>query len=406
MVTIEEALRLIHTRVTPVATEIVPIEEADGRVAAEAITARYDLPRFDNSAMDGFAVTLSDAGSTLRCRATILAGDTPEGIRVEKGSAVKIMTGAMIPAGTDAVIPKESVQIDGDTITLPDAVRKGANIRKRGEDVSAGSRIFERGETITAYGISLLASQGITHVRVYRRPLVTVFATGHELKMHYEKVESYQIYNSNAPMFVTRAKELGCEARFTGATADTLASIEAHIQSALDADLIITSGGVSVGEADFTLQAFENLGMERLFHKIDIKPGKPTTLGRIGKTWVLNLPGNPAAAAANFEIFGHSLIRRLRGVNTPYLAPIIAFNAEDYTLKPGKRTVLLGRYDGEKFHILSRQGPGMVRPFKEADGFIVTDGKIEKLETGQSVQMIPLQWIRGAEEERNIFTSA
>ena len=402
MVSVSEALDLIHSRVPAVTTEILPLEASVGRVAAESLFARFDLPRFDNSAMDGYAVTLADAGGLVTAEATLLAGDTSE-MKVGKGRALRIMTGAVIPPGADAVIPIENCVETPEGVQLPERIKKGANIRQKGEDVTRGDRLLEPGEEVGAYAVSLLASQGVTHLRLYRRPRVAVFATGHELKMHFEPIEAHQIYNSNAPMFLARAEELGCETRFLGATADTPESIKTHIASALDADLIVTSGGVSVGDADYTLQAFEELGMERLFHKVDIKPGKPTTLGRIGKTWVLNLPGNPAAAAANFEIFGRLLINRLAG-RAPYLRTFAAKNAAAYRLKPGRPTVLLGRFDGEFFEILEKQGPGMVRPFKEADALLVTDGAIETIEAGRTVRVLSLRTNPVSKEAGPLFT--
>ncbi len=389
MVTVEEGLKLVHENVPAVTTEILPIEEAIGRVAAEKVHARFDLPRFDNAAMDGYAVTMADAGGTIHSQATLFAGDVCD-MRVTKGHGVRIMTGAMMPEGAEAVIPIEEITTEGEQIRLPDRIKRGANIKKRGEDVAKGDPILHPGDRISGYTIALLASQGITHLKLHRKPRVAVFATGLELKLHFETVDEHQIYNSNAPMTVARALELGCEARFVGSAGDTLEAIKAHIENCLDHDLIVTSGGISVGDADYTLQAFEALGMEILFSKVKIKPGKPTTLGRIGNTWVLTLPGNPSAAALNFELFGRTVINRLRGLGAPFIAPLTVANGQSFRLKPGRPTVLLGRYDGEKFEILTKQGPGMVRPLHEADGFIVTDGDTERIEESQSVRMIPL----------------
>ncbi len=403
MVSIDEALRIVHEQVPAVGTEILPIEEALGRVTAENVHARFDMPRFDHSAMDGYAVTMADAGGVVESQGTVFAGDDSD-LVVRKGHGVKIMTGAVMPKGADAVIPVENVTEEPGGVRMPESIKQGANIRKQGEETQESERILTCGDEINAYAVSLLASQGITHLRVYRKPLVTVFATGHELKMHYENVEPHQIYNSNAPMFIARCRELGCDARFTGATADTMESIERQIAEALESDLIITSGGVSVGDADYTLEAFANLGMVTLFHKVDIKPGKPTTLGRIGKTWIVNLPGNPSAAAVNFELFARSLIRRLRGFGTPFLVPFHAINAETIRLKPGRQTVILGRYDGERFKKLEKQGPGMVRPLKEANAMIVTGKKREVIEEGKVVRVIPLDCDRGAETPVPLFT--
>jgi molybdopterin molybdotransferase len=403
MVSITEALELIHTHVKAVKTEILPIESALGRIIAEPIEARFDLPRFNNSAMDGYAVTLADAGQIIQSQPTIFAGDKSD-IKVSQGHGVKIMTGAVMPEGAEAVIPVENTVETAEGIQLPETIKPGANIRKKGEDIAQGEPIITTGETLTAYALTQLASQGITHVKVYQKPRVTVFATGHELRMHYEPIEAHQIYNSNAPMFIARTQELGCDAKFTGSTADTMESIKAHIHDALDSDLIITSGGVSVGDADFTKEAFAELGMEILFSKVNIKPGKPTTVGRIGKTWVVNLPGNPSAAAVNFEIFARSIINRLQGMDAPYIAPVVTTSANDKKVKPGKYSVLMGKFNGEAFEVLEKQGPGMVSPLKEADGLIITTPDVTHLQKGQPVRMIPIHHNLTAKKAVNLFT--
>ena len=405
MVSIKEALALIHGSVKAARTEILPIEAALGQIAAEDLHARFDLPRFDNSAMDGYAVTMADAGGIIRPKGTILAGEKSNAI-VRPSEGVKIMTGAVMPEGAEAVVPAENTREEKGGIRLPETIKKGANIRRRGEDIAEGSPILTAGERIGAYEVTLLASQGITHLRVFQKPRVTVFATGHELRMHYETIEPHQIYNSNAPMFIARAKELGCEAKFTGATADTMASIKAHIGAALESDLIVTSGGVSVGDADFTKEAFRELGMEILFEKVDIKPGKPTTVGRIGKTWIVNLPGNPSAAAVNFELFARSIIHRLQGMRAPYIAPIETVCAGSRRIKPGRPSVWMGTFDGKAFSPLPKQGPGMVSPLKKADGLIVLDPEISELKEGMRVRMIPLHCDITAEEAVELFTSA
>ncbi len=405
MVSIMEALELIHSSVEAVHTEILPIESALDGICAENIYARFDLPRFDNSAMDGYAVTMADAGGIIVPQPTIFAGDE-SGIKVTKGHGAKIMTGAVVPDGADAVIPVENTIKEESGVRLPETIRKGANIRKKGEDISEGEKIIEAGDRIDAYAITQLVSQGITHIRVYRKPVVSVFATGHELRMHYESIKPHQIYNSNAPTFIARARELGCETCFTGTTADTMESIKNQITSSLNSDLIITSGGVSVGDADFTKEAFKELGMEILFEKVNIKPGKPTTVGRIGRTWIINLPGNPSAAAVNFEIFANSIIRRLRGVNRPYISPIKTVCKNDIDLKPGKFTVLMGTFDGIAFEVLPKQGPGMISPLKKADGLIITTPRTASIPAGSSVRMIPLHNTFGAAETVELFTSS
>jgi molybdopterin molybdotransferase len=300
-ISITEALDIIYNNVTPLTTEIIPIEMSVGRIMAEDSIATFDLPRFDNSAMDGYAVKYIDADSTVSCDEVIYAGDDPQMILIPK-KAIKIMTGAPIPKGCEAIIPIENVSVEGDQVTLPSSIEKDAHIRRAGEDVKSGAVYLKKGESVTAYSIALLASQGVTHLTVYHKIKVAVFGTGDELRPHFEKIEPHQLYNSNTPMFLARAKELGCEVRYIPSSGDTIESLERSIRSTLDTDIIITSGGVSVGDKDFTKEAFANLGMKLYFDKVDIKPGKPTAFGKIGETVIINLPGNPLASMVNYEI--------------------------------------------------------------------------------------------------------
>ncbi|OHD98699.1 MAG: molybdopterin molybdenumtransferase MoeA, partial [Sulfuricurvum sp. RIFOXYD2_FULL_44_160] len=306
-ITVEEALNLVYTLTLPTQSEIVPIENGIHRLLCENIIASHSLPSFDNSAMDGYAVRVEDAGKTLQQVCVIFAGN-PDDVRMVEDQCIRIMTGAKIPQGCEAIVPIEEVIVNGDQITFPSTIKPSQHIRLKGEDIQAGMGLLSEGTMLYAHHISLLASQGITHVRVYRRPRVALFSSGNELKMHYEALGANQLYNTNTPTFAARAQELGCEVIFTGTASDSLESIREHIERSLNADLIITSGGVSVGDADFTKEAFQTLGFESGFESVDIKPGKPTTFGRIGNTVILNLPGNPLAAALCFELFGQSAI--------------------------------------------------------------------------------------------------
>ena len=298
MVTIDKALDIIYSTVTKKSRHIIPIEESVGSISAKSYKASFDLPRFDNSAMDGYAVKLSDAGSEVRVKEITYAGDTPEEI-LKEGEAIKIMTGAPTPNGCEAIVPIENIVESKNGITLPTDIKPDAMVRWRGEDIKSGTTFLDANEKITAYSLALLSSQGITHIEVYRRPKVVIFSTGEELKAHYERIEAHQLYNSNAPMFYARAKELGCDVSYISSSGDSLDKLKSSVEEAMDADLILTSGGISVGDKDFTIDAFVELGMEILFSKVNIKPGKPTTFGKMGNRFVVNLPGNPLAAMVN-----------------------------------------------------------------------------------------------------------
>lgn len=386
---ITQALHAIDTHITPLAPELLPLELALGRITAQAYTATFDLPRFNNSAMDGYIVKVADAGESLPCRATIYAGDNPQ-MTLQAGEVFKIMTGAPIPQGGEAIVPIEHVTLHEERVTLPDSLKHDHFIRMRGEDIKAGTIFLEKGERVTAYAIAMLASQGITHILVTRTIKVAIFGTGDELRPHFEKIQPHQLYNSNTLMFLSRAKELGCEVRQLHSSADTLEALESAITSALDADIIITSGGVSVGDKDFTKEAFINCGMHIHFNKVDIKPGKPTVFGQIGNTAVVNLPGNPLASMVNYELFVRAIIRKMSGATAHYHGTIETTMGEALSLKQGKYTVILGRYNGKCFTPIKPQMPGMVSPMQQADGMLITLPQTSHLEQGDRIVMLPI----------------
>lgn len=402
-INVEEALSAIYTFASPTQSEIVPIENAIRRVLCEPLIASHSLPSFDNSAMDGYAVRVDDAGKTLKQSCVIFAGNGEE-IRMVEDQCIRIMTGAKIPQGCEAIVPIEEVSINGDLITLPSTIRASSHIRLKGEDIQAGNELLSVGTMLHAHHISLLASQGVTHVKVHRRPRVALFSSGNELKMHYETLGANQLYNTNTPTFAARAQELGCEVIFTGTAVDTLESIQTYIRSALSADLIITSGGVSVGDADFTKEAFHSLGFEAAFESVDIKPGKPTTFGRIGNTLILNLPGNPLAAALCFELFGQSAILALSGRKDKYLSTISAAMNAPFKMKKGRRSLIPGWFDGATFEPCEKFGPGMVLPLSLANAFMMVDASVEGFEVGSSVKIIPTRWSMSSEHPNALIT--
>ncbi|SFV70140.1 Molybdopterin biosynthesis protein MoeA [hydrothermal vent metagenome] len=401
---IVEALEIIVNNIPSLDGEIIPIESAVGRVVAQDYMATFDLPRFNNSAMDGYVVKAEDAGNLVTCNDVIYAGDNPQMV-LHSGTAIKIMTGAPIPEGGEAIIPIENVTLQEDKIALPDGIKKDHFIRMAGEDIQSGTLFLSKGETINAYTIASLSSQGITHVKVTRKIKVAIFGTGDELRPHYEKIEAHQLYNSNSPMFLTRSQALGCDVRFIHTSADTLESLESSIVSALDADVIITSGGASVGDKDFTKEAFTNLGMELLIDKIDIKPGKPTIVGKINQTIIINLPGNPLASMVNYELFVRAILHRLSGRTDYYHSTIKTTMKNTFSTKGGRYTVVLGHFDGNNFEPLNPQMPGMVSPMQKADGFILITPDVTLLEAGKIVKMIPIKWEFTSSVKEDLFTN-
>ncbi len=402
-ISVEEALETIYTLSIPMGTEIEPIENAIHRVLAEQIIAVHSLPAFDNSAMDGYAVFVDDAGKTLTQSCTIFAGDQNE-VRMVENQCIRIMTGAKIPQGCEAIVPVEEVSVSGDQVSLPESIKPSQHIRLKGEDIQSGMTLLESGTVLHAHHIALLASQGITHVMLYRRPKVALFSSGNELKMHHEKLGANQIYNTNTPTFAARARELGCDVIFTGTAEDSLESIQSYIQNALKADFIITSGGVSVGDADYTKKAFYSLGFESAFESVDIKPGKPTTFGKIGDTLILNLPGNPLAAALCFELFGQSAILALSGRNDKYLSTVTTRIAIPFKMKKGRRSLIPGWFDGASFTPSPKFGPGMVLPLARANAYMMVDKEVDGFVENNEVKVIPTRWCATTESAVSLVT--
>ena len=388
-VSITQALDIIYENSDVVNSQIVPIELSLGQVLRQDVIASFDLPRFDNSAMDGYAIKSGDEDSTVVCNQVIYAGDNPQ-MNLQKGEAIKIMTGAPIPNGCEAIVPIENVSTDENQITLPKDIAPNAHIRRAGEDIKKGTICLNSGEKITAYSIALLASQGVTHISVSRPIRVAVFATGDELRPHFDKIESHQLYNSNTPMFLARAKELGCETQYIISSGDTIEAIEESIKSALNADIIITSGGVSMGDKDFTKEAFINLGMKLHFDKIDIKPGKPTAFGKIKDTIIINLAGNPLASMVNYEIFVKAIISRMSGLKAYQYSYITTQISKEFKQRKGRHTVTLGVYNGKAFTPLPKQSPGMISPMQKANSLMITDAQTEVISQGQDVEIMVL----------------
>ena len=391
-VNVQSAIEIISNLTLSLNFEILPIENSTSRICAEEIFATSFLPKFNNSAMDGYAIIYENKNSELEIIDTIFAGDNNNKL-LEKNSCIKIMTGAKIPQNSTAIIPKEDVEeLNDNKIKILKNVKEFQHIRYIGEDIKQNELLLNNGDEINFSKITLLASQGISHIKVYKKPKIVVFASGEELKLHYEKIESFQIYNSNTPTFIARCKELGCEVTFIGQAKDSVEAIKELIINSLDANLIITSGGVSVGDADFTKEAFNSLDFKTLFDGIDIKPGKPTVFGKIKNTYILNLPGNPLASALIFEMFGKILIQKLLGSKDIYPNYILGKLKKPFSIKKGKNTLISGFFDGEYFEISQKRSPGMVSILSSCNSMICIDNEVGKLEENSLIKILPINW--------------
>ena len=403
-ISVDEAIEKI-SNIKPILNyEIIPIEDSINRICAQEVLATTNLPKFDNSAMDGYAIIFEDKDNELEIIDTIFAGDDNKTL-LKSNTCIKIMTGARIPANATAIIPKEdTIILDNGKIYIQKAVKKSQHIRFIGEDIKEGQQLINSGEEINFAKITLLSSQGISHIKVYNKPKVVVFASGEELKLHYEKIEDHQIYNSNTPTFMARAKELGCEVVFIGQAKDSIESLKELISNSLHADLIITSGGVSVGDADFTKAAFNELSFQPIFDGIIIKPGKPTVFGQIDNTFILNLPGNPLASALIFEMFAKTIIQKLKGSNEIYLNTIDTTIKHDLSNKKGRITLIPGLFDGSSFEVTQKRSPGMVSTLSSCNSFIALDENVEHLTKNTKIQVLPINWKFFSKEQKDFLT--
>jgi molybdopterin molybdotransferase len=318
MMTVEEARAAILARFQPLDAEQVAVAAALGRVLAVDAVAQEDLPPFDNSAMDGYAVRAADTAGAdeARPRRLELAGEVPAGSVysgvLAPGAAIRILTGAPVPAGADAVIQQELTEAGDGWVEARAEVTPGTNIRKAGGDVRAGAPLVGRGSEIGPAEIALLAALGVDPVVVTRRPRVAILATGDELAGPGQTPRPGQIRDSNGPYLAAAVTRAGATAWTLGIARDNADDLRARLREAAQADLVLTTGGVSVGTYDLVKQILAEQGAVE-FWRVRMRPGKPLAFGTLGTTPLLGLPGNPVSTAVTFELFGRPAIRRMLG---------------------------------------------------------------------------------------------
>jgi molybdopterin molybdotransferase len=310
--TIDEALALVLARVAPLPAENVSIAQAAGRVLAEAAVARIDLPPFDSSAMDGFAVRAADTPGRLTVVGQSAAG-SPADRELGAGEAIVISTGAVVPAGADAVVPVERTTGDVEV----ERVALGDNVRPRGGDVRAGAVVAGGGSFLTPARVGALAAAGVAAVRCRRRPRVTVLATGSELRPPGEPLAPGEIYESNTVLLGAQLASAGAVVTVLDPVGDDAAATRAALERGLEGDVLVTSGGVSVGPHDLVRGALADLGAEEVLWRVAVKPGKPVAFAVRGATLVFGLPGNPVSSLVDFELFVRPALLALQGAREP-----------------------------------------------------------------------------------------
>ncbi len=389
---IDEALSLVLARVQPLETEDVPVGQAAGRVLAEAAAATVDLPPFDSSAMDGFAVRVTDTPGRLRVVGQSAAGG-PFEERLGPGEAVAISTGAVVPAGADGVVPIEEVQVEDETVTVA-AVAAGAHVRRRGGDAAAGSPIVPAGARLGPAQIGALAAAGAGVVRVARRPRAAVLATGSELRPPGSALAPGQIYEANTPLLAAQLDRAGAVVELLDPVADDAEHTRAALARGLEADLLVTSGGVSVGPHDLVRGLLAELGVEEVFWRVDVRPGRPVAFGVRGRTLVFGLPGNPVSSLVGCELFVRPAVLALQGATEPgprylpgRLGNAVRRDARRAQLVRARSRV---EVDGVVLDTLQGQESHMIATSSAADALVLVESGAGDLPAGTFVRYLSL----------------
>jgi len=394
---VDKALAAIRACLVPVTeTETVAIRDSLGRVLAQEIVPPINVPGHDNSAMDGYAIRFSDLKekTILRQIGTALAGKPFQGT-VGAGECVRVMTGAVMPRGADTVVVQEVCTVNQDRISIPAGQKAGQNVRAAGEDLKAGVAVLHPGHPVRAADLGLMASLGIANVKVVRRLRVAFFSTGDELVSIGTQLAQGQVYDSNRYTLHGMLAGLGVEIIDMGVVRDDPQKLEAAFTAAAaKADAIITTGGVSVGEADFVKQLMARLG-EVLFWKIAMRPGRPMAFGKIGNAFLFGLPGNPVAVMVTFHQFVRNallvLAGQTRGIEIPVLQAVSAAAIRKVAGRTEyQRGVLFEENGARKVRITGQQGSGVLRSMSEANCYIVLEHERGSVEAGElvSVQLL------------------
>jgi molybdopterin molybdotransferase len=390
MLTEQDALSTILAAVRPLETEELRLFEAGERVLAETVSALISLPRFDNSSMDGYAVRAVDAvaGAVLR-----VAGEQPagpdHGLKVEVGTAVRVYTGAPIPAGANAVVMQEDCDREGDLLTIRESVAPGEFIRLRGGDLCEGQKITDAGARLNGPLLATLASQGIDRIRVFRRPKVAVLATGSELKSPGEPLGPGEIYETNRVMLQELVRNAGGIPRLFDPVPD---QEDEHLRAfgeAASDDVIVIAGGVSVGERDLVKSTLKKLGCDIELWRVAVRPGKPFLFGRLNKRWVFGLPGNPVSAFVTFLLFVRPALLAMQGWRGASLTKTQAILSKAVTNKGERPHYLRGCLEAGRFMPFENQESHALFALSRANA-LVQVGAGQQIPEHQTVEVFLL----------------
>lgn len=377
--------------------EIISIFDSLNRVLFKDIKASKNLPSFNNSAMDGYAFCFDETSKSEDLKEykivdTIFAGDKKEPKTLEKNECYKIMTGAKVPQSADTIVPFEICQnIDEFRVKIPQNIKKGSNLRLKGEEIKKDETILKKGQKIDSSTISLLASQGITMLEVYENIKIAIISSGNELKEPWQKADEDEIYNINALAISSFLKEQGFSSNYCGVIPDDLEKSTKFIKSLEDYDLIISSGGISMGEADFLAEAFKENGLQIAYHGVNLKPGRAMMVGKLKKAILVSLPGNPLAAIINSYLFLKPILQKLQGSSKIFQDFIEVENCEEFRVKQNRVEAVLGKIENSKFLVANsnKYGSGMISILSKSNALFVGSGEKNSIEKGKKIKVIP-----------------
>ncbi len=410
MVSAEEASKIILSQIEPLDSEAVPLRDSPGRYLSAPVVAPVSLPPFDHAAMDGFAIRSGDTQGASRETPTILkvigtiAAGGSGNLSIREKQAVRIMTGAPIPAGADSVVPFEKIppvpplskggEGGFSKINITNPIAKDDNIRHRGEDVAEGEEVFQAGEKITPRTIALLAALGQATVRVVRRPRITLLGTGSELVEPGERLGPGKIYNSNVPALTAALREIGIEPAATMTSSDAEGELADKIRRGLNSEVFITVGAVSAGDFDRVPAILKQEGAEILFHKVAVKPGKPLLFARRGSCLIFGLPGNPVSSLTVFERFVRPALLKMIGSTNPLPTFRKAIAAEPLRGTDGREDYLRGIVEWQEGRWIARsagrQGSASLKPLARANALLIIPAGRETVPSGDEIEFTAL----------------
>lgn len=392
MISVNEARKILSENSERSEQVTVVLQNSLGRIVAEDVFSPIDVPSFDNSAMDGYAMEFHGQNEW-ELDGTIQAGDTSVK-EVKKGKAVRIFTGAKIPEGADTVIQQELIERDDKTGTIfyhQDKIKKGSNVRSRGSQCKKGELILKSGTKITPGVIGLMASVGIAEISIFRSPSVGYIITGDELKEVGSQLKEGEIFNSNGPMLEAFLSSIGINQMAAYKTSDDKEELQQKIDEALEKhDVLLLSGGISVGDYDFVKECLENAGVKELFYKIKQRPGKPMFAGKKNKKWIFALPGNPASVLSCFNQYVKPFLKSMMGHQKVWEPDKVLPLQEDYSKISGLTFFLKAKIENGKLVLLGGQQSFNLQAFSSANCLVELDEEKEMLKAGTPVKIYDL----------------